>query len=109
MTILFGIFLGAHKIKFVSPKSNNNSNSNGLPTGRSPGSDINVKEFELTKELFDKVMVFDNSSFDADEVDVEEHVPFHLSHYLDGANASLYMRPPSFSPAPPPPRDLTHD
>ena len=79
MTILFGIFLGAHKIKFVSPKSNNNSNSNGLPTGRSPGSDINVKEFELTRELFDKVMALDNSSFDANKVDFEEHVPFNSS------------------------------
>ena len=60
-------------------KFNNNSNSNNPPIGRPPGSDINVKEFELTRELFDKVMALDNSSFDANKVDFEEHVPFNSS------------------------------
>ena len=89
----------------MSPKPDNNSNSNCPPTGHPPGSDINVKEFELTKELFDKVMVLDNSSFDANKVDLEEHVPFDSNDYPDGANTSLYMRPPPLPP--PPPRNHT--
>ena len=78
----------------VSPKSDKNGDSIGLSIGRPPGSDINGDEFELTKELFDKVMALDNSSFDTNENDCEEHVPFNSSRYFDGANASLYMRPP---------------
>ena len=77
----------------MSPKSDNHSH--GPPTGRHPGYDIDVDEFEATKELFDKVMALEISLFDADEVDVEQHVPFDSCRYPDGANASLYMRPPS--------------
>ena len=43
-------------------------------------------------------MALYNTLFDTDEVDVAEHVPFDSSRYPDGANASLYMRPPSSSP-----------
>ena len=64
----------------MSPRSNNHSHSHGLPTGRPPGSDINVEAFKLTKKLFDKVMALDNSSFDTDEVDFEECVPFDFKH-----------------------------
>ena len=71
---------------------------------RPPCSDINTNEFKVTKELFDEVMALDKSLFDANEVDVEQHVPFNSSCYPDGANASLYMRSPSS-----PPRNCTHD
>ena len=60
----------------MSPKSDKNGNSLGPSTERPPGSNINVEEFELTKGLFDKVMALDNSSFDADKVECEKHVPF---------------------------------
>ena len=66
--------------------------------------DVNVDEFDISKELFDQVMALDTGSFDADEVDVEQHVPFDSNHYADGVNALLYMRPPSS-----PPRNRTHD
>ena len=61
----------------MSPRSDNHSHSHGPPTGRPPGSDINVKEFKLTKKLFDKVMAIDNSSFGTNEMDLEKHVPFN--------------------------------
>ena len=35
---------------------------------------------------------------------LDEYVPFYLNRYADGANALLYMRPPSS-----PPRNCTHD
>ena len=79
----------------MSPKSDKNGNNYGPSTESSPGSDINVKEFELTKELFDKVMALNNTSFDANKVDWEEHVPYNSSRYPNVANASLYMSPPS--------------
>ena len=88
----------------MSPKSENRSNSHGPPTGRPPGSDVNVNEFEVTKELFDKVMALDKSMFDVDEDDVEQHVSFNSSHYSDGENASLYMILPLSLP-----RNRTHD
>ena len=94
----------------MSPIFDNHSNSNGSPTRSFPGSsrkdlsNINVEEFELTKKLFDKVMELDDSLFDANEVDFEEHVPINLRCYPDGTIALLYMRPPS-SPL----RNCTHD
>ena len=98
----------------MSPISNNPSNVNGQPSGRPPGNnngkvkqnmrDINVDAFDISKELFDQVMALDTGSIDAGEVDVEQHVPFDSNRYADGANASLYMRPPS-----PPPKNYTHD
>ena len=39
-----------------------------------------------------------------DSVVEDKHVPFDSNCYEDGANASLYMRPPSS-----PPRKRTHD
>ena len=36
--------------------------------------------------------------------DVEQHIPFVSNRYPDGANASLYMKPPSS-----PPTNCTHD
>ena len=88
----------------MSPKSDKNGNSNGPSTGHPSGSDINVKEFELTKELFDKGMSLDNSSFDANKIDCEGHAPFDSSGYPNGANTSLYTKPPSSRPTNP-----THD
>ena len=49
-------------------------------------------------------MALDNTLFDTNEVDVEQHAPFDASQYPDGAKASLYIRPPSS-----PPRNQTHD
>ena len=88
----------------MSPNSDIHSNSNGPPTGCPPGSDINVDEIKLTKELFDKLMVLDNSSVDANEVNFEEHLPFDSSCYPDTTNTSLYTRPPFSLP-----RSRTHD
>ena len=87
----------------MSPKSNNSSNNNGPPTSCLPGSDINVEEFKITKELCDKVMALHNSSFDTNKVDFEEHVPFNSSCYPGGSNASFYIQPFSL-----PPRNRTH-
>ena len=64
----------------MSPNSDKNSNDIGPSTERPPGSDR-----------------------DADEGNCEELVPFNPSRYPDGANGSMYMRPPSS-----PPRNRTH-
>ena len=85
----------------MSPKSDNHSN--GPPTGRPPGSDINVDEFKVT-ELFDKIMTLDKSMFSVEKDDVEQHIPFDSSCYPDGENSSLHMSSHS-----PPPRNRTHD
>ena len=47
----------------MSLKSDNHSHGHGTPTRRPHSSDINVDEFEVTKELFDKVMTLDKSMF----------------------------------------------
>ena len=46
---------------------------------RPPGSNINVDEFEVIKELFYKAMALDKTMFNVNEDDVERHVPFNLS------------------------------
>ena len=109
MTVTFRIFQGRTKLNSVcvSPNSDKNGDILGPSTEHLPGSDINVEELELTKELFNKVMALDTSSFDADKVDCEEHVPFDSSRYPDGANASLYMQPSSSSSSSSP-RNRTH-
>ena len=98
----------------MSPISDNPRNVNSQPSGRPPGnnngkvkkkmSDINVDAFDISKELFDQVMALDTGSIDAGEVDVEQHVPFDSNRYADGANALLFMRPPSS-----PPKNRTND
>ena len=98
----------------MSPISDNPRNVNSQPSGRPPGnnngkvkkkmSDINVDAFDISQELFDQVIALDTGSINAEEVDVEQHIPFDSNRYADGANASLYMRPPSS-----PPKNRTHD
>ena len=79
----------------VSPKSDNQSHSHGPPTGCLPGSDFDVDEFKMTKELLNKVMALD---------DVEQDILFDSSRYPAGENASLYM-----TPLLSPPRNYMHN
>ena len=64
----------------MNPTSKNHSHSS--PSGCPLGSDIDVDEFKVTKELLDKVIAFGKSMFDVNEDDIKQHNPFDPSFIL---------------------------